>query len=222
MNKKIIISGIITLIAVAGIGYYIFSYRDSQSNISIPADEIPSLFNNDFFVNDEINLKSNVSPEYSSQDNKYIVSFNVLTGAEYRGANSTFDIYVNNGKAGRAGGVGVSMERFSPDNKFFSFRSRNIMGCAGVCQDFGLYVVDLETLNTIFIEYPSIKERESMDINQEYADTMSFIESYSWNSDNNIEITSYAIGLNKSDGELYRISREETRVFKPVDGSLLN
>ena len=232
MNKKIIISSAVFIVLLVGVGYYVYATKKTpvipeelpQNNTepvsNLPSESkssIPSPFDINIYETDDIHVKLDKLKNYINPINNEIVSFRVLTAPEARGTNPTFIIYANDKEAGQAGGLGISLASFSPDGKYFAFRTRNVLGCTGICETLSIYVVDLNNLKTISIQSPSFKERDTIDPDHKYQDFLSFAESYSWGENDNLDIASYAVGF---DGKsLYKISPREVRSYNPVTGS---
>jgi hypothetical protein len=238
MKNKLILFSIIALaIFLGGVGYFVSVLKnvDDQS-LSIPTSNISysakesltskqsglhlSTYNLAIpfsvdYRKGEVDLQFQRTPEYTDPITKDIISFKIR--AIPQAVNPSYDIYVDNQKVGQGGGIGIAMASFSPDGKYFTFRSRNDLGCAGMCEYFGLYVVDIMKLKSIFIESPSSEENAAIKAN--YTELFSFIDSYSWISDDHLNITSYTIGFNDNDGRVYRVSPIEIRRYDPTDGS---
>ncbi len=158
----------------------------------------------DIFGN-ETNFTRLTSP-FVNTSTKVAISFKkVDTGTR----NLAADIYVDqvkvNGKYDEVGGQGESLFSFSPDNKYFAFRTRWQSGCCA--SDFGIYVIDLTAKKIIEINPP---QREQDYSGQKESPTQSIfplIESYGWDN-GALKITFYFVGFS-SDEKYYRISPKE-------------
>ena len=144
----------------------------SSSNIHAPFDSAL------FFAN-EIRFWNN--PTFTSSSTNYRVSFKILADASHRSINPTYDVYVNTRLAGEVEGQGLSMPSFSPDEKYFAFRTRYDMGCAGACESTKLSIVDLSDLKVA-----NVAPQDKSDLR--------YIESYTWNlSNHSVDVVSYGI-----------------------------
>lgn len=121
--------------------------------------------------------------------NNYVIDFKELTGEQYQATNSTFDVYVNSTLAGQVGGQAIALRDFSPDGKYFAFRMRSDLGCAGTCQDTALYVVDLTDPTVMYLLVRP--------------DTNSFVGSFAWEGNNSILLNTYVTPTHGSAEHIY-------------------
>jgi hypothetical protein len=219
MNKKIIVSICIVLVAVL---MFFFLVKKTNNKPTVPTPISTSTSTTPVVsAPDCLGTCINFDPdEYFKGEEKGFTSYvdsvakNTVTFKELPGrtVNMTFDVYVNGVLAGQAGGEGMSQASFSPDHKYFGFRTRSNMGCAGKCQDTAIYVVDLDkptvlSLNINFGE--DYKNNPNILKNGE-----SILESYIWGPKDTILVTGFPIGIGKS-GKNYRISPKQVWSFDP-------
>jgi archaellin len=88
-------------------------------------------------------------------------------------------IYLNQAKVGEISGYS-SMATFSPHNKYFAVLQTMNVGCAGGCLGFSIFVIDLAHGTTISVQPQPAPHNE-------------FVESYAWDGDDAINVTSYPV-----------------------------
>lgn len=166
-------------------------YECENSKLDKPLLKVPFTFQE--FFKGEISELSDVKTEYG------LLSFPLLTDPEHFGSrNPSYGIMLDNQQLGETGGQGFSLISFSPDKKYYAFRSRGTVGCAGTCQDFYIHVVDLMNKKILFIKYPN----NGYDLNNvDFPKTIimssnsEYIESYSWETNNVIKLTTFLVSL---------------------------
>ncbi len=120
--------------------------------------------------------------------------------------NGSADLYVNQKKVGEVGGESISMPSFSPNNKYFAFRSQQHLGASE--SDFAIYVINLKDATEAIIRSP--REEYAGDQSRLGHLVMPYIESYAWDGDNAVDITFYFVATGSDEGgKYYRISPEE-------------
>jgi hypothetical protein len=184
------------------------------SETDLVKNQIPATFSIRERVNIEDMTKEwvNFSKTYTDSENKYTISFKELTDKEHFGSrNPTFDVLVNKKLVGETGGQKIMATSFSQDGKYFAFRT--VSACGAGCFSFSVNVVDLVNRKVSYILYP-IKRVDYKGDASLYEDNVAspFIESYSFDGDN-LKIISYFTGVDKNDGQIYRISPRQLWSF---------
>jgi len=118
-------------------------------------------------------------------------------------------IFVNQKQVGEIWGYSSSAS-FSPDNKYFAVLETMDEGCAGNCFSFNVPIINL-TNNTMLTIQPQPAPHDE------------FIESYTWDGDNAIDVTSYYIsysgGSLTTNPDYYRISPKQVWRYNVTTGS---
>jgi glycopeptide antibiotics resistance protein len=217
-SKNIIFTAIIIGVVAAFSGYAVYQENQLEVNIGAgpslgttqPAPETVSVSSNIVRVPfDSRELFADETQKTSFTDEKTgdVVSLKLLTDMAHQARNLTYDVEVKGKVIGQAGGQGLSMFGFSPNGKYFAFRSRSVLGCAAMCQDREMYLIDLETLEVKFLSTPSLGEGNAVNKDREYSDVEEVIDNYSWMDDSEMDITAYAVGLGTDN--LYRITPKQ-------------
>lgn len=116
-----------------------------------------------------------------------------------------FDIFIDNEKIGSFGAESIKDAGFSPENKYFAFRSSWSSGSASQAQSYRVVVIDMDS-KTIRAIYP---ERAKSEYNDGVERPMNyFIESYSWHNDA-VEMIVYDAAYIKERGAYFRVSPKE-------------
>lgn len=156
----------------------------------------------DFFKGETKDSLSSVKTQYG------LLSFELLTDEEHFGSrNPVYAILLNNEKIGETGGQGFGMATFSPDKRYYSLRSRAVMGCVGMCQLFVIKVIDLKDKKVFFIEYPQEgfgdpKESDSK-----------FIESYFWKDNVTLTVTTFSVSYSYQEDSSYIVNVTPKQVW---------
>jgi len=218
MNKKVLLYLMVGVILIAG--YYCFKYKNSIDQIKqVPETADPSTSS----IQDCVGVCASFDPQkffeaeesigdtksYTDSISGKVIKFKLLTDKAHQTRNPSFEVYVNEKLAGTVGGQGISQTSFSPNHKYFAFRMRSTMGCAGGCQSHTLYAVNLDVPLSVYLLVRPGAESEK---NNKLQNFDTFIESYSWGVDNTILPTAYPVGLGKS-GKYYRVSSKEVWSF---------
>lgn len=211
MLKKIFLT-LCVIVILIGV-FYFFKHKPQKLTVS-PSQETASstppitygLFNFNDYLKDEKSFSQPSS--YTDPVTNDVVSFKGFTDAAHQFRNPSYQVYVNQKLVGEVGGLRVSLSTFSPDNRYFMFRSWSVLGCAGVCRDVYLYAVDLKNLNIIYIQTPVTAEGKKINTDYRYIDVAQFIDSYVWKN-GGINITAFAIGLGKTATNYERITPKE-------------
>lgn len=222
MNKRRTIKKTVIIgCAFVLVGAFVYLHNVDDNSSDPPATFGPQVGE---LMREQFNLSSYFSNEVEFSDVKEYrntktgdkVSFQILKGEQYQGKNPTFSVLVNDNVVGNTGGQGFSTAGFSPDGKFFAFRTRSNMGCAGGCQNHMLNIIDMTNMNVVFTQTPVLDNEEVKSADNRYENTSVYIDSFKWNSDNQIIVTSCAVGLDN--GALYRISPIAMWIYNPISG----
>ena len=220
MKKRFLILGlIIAIICIAlFIGKNIF-YK-ATSNVPIPSSVPEGTLDSKSIsptltkIKEVFDLRTFAEGEspnrtFVNQSNDLVVFFKMLTDIAHQARNPTYDILLNQNRVGEIVGQGIVVTGFSPDNKYFAFRTRSVTGCSGICQDFNAFVVDITTRKVIQIPFPSSMEG-LVNNPVDFIDIIQFININNWQDNKSLQVTSYLVGIDKNDGNAYRISPIET------------
>jgi hypothetical protein len=96
----------------------------------------------------------------------------------------------------------------SPDNKYFAFRSRVVSGCASACHNFYMYIADLVGKRLTHVSPPRREQEYSGQKESPTEIVMPFIESYTWNTDDSLNVT-VALVTTEDGSSYFRISPKE-------------
>jgi hypothetical protein len=208
---------ILLMVVVVVAAYFLFSQLSQKSNIS-SSDSISTTAPNPILVKIvpfEEGINQIASLKNASTG--VVVSFKYIP---FNAPNSSADVYVNNLKAGNISGVGISMPSFSPNNNYFALRSAGILGAD--TYTFYINVVNL-TNRTILNFKPKIQSSPYLSSQYKTSFLDPYIDSYSWDGTNDIDISSYYLWPDYSDAshtiQYYRVSPEETWRYDLITGS---
>jgi hypothetical protein len=123
------------------------------------------------------------------------------------GGNRTFlsDILVNGQKIGQVSGQNVWVVGFSPDGKYFAFKTLQVSGAFHTY----LHLVALKEKTLSMVQLPRTSQDYTGPRDNPRRDIVPFASSYSWNSDNTAKIEFYFISY-FDDEKYYRVSPIET------------
>lgn len=208
MNKKLLSVVVIAAVILIG-GYYTYSkIKANHEEFPNPTPQKPISLNYKPF-DSSIIFGGEVSPRvFTDKTGKFTVLFKESPGIENQARNSKYELLLNQKKIGEVSGQGIQVNGFSPNNRYFSFRTRSVSGCAGLCQDLNLYVVNLSTEEMTHIPFPRIVENYVKNP-KSFSDIMEFISLGGWQNDSNFKVTFYFVGMDKASGVQYRISPKE-------------
>jgi hypothetical protein len=214
MNAKrgfapLILLAVIAIVAISLIGYYIYTkpkIENTEGN-NLPQTNASSTtvrILTDTTVNIGLLKSFNSSPISFTSTKGDVIKF---IGAIEKARNPGSNLYINDTKVSTVDGQGVLENSFSPDNKYFSFKTRSI--CGAGCENTTLYITYLlDKKSTVVL--PPRKQKDYLGDTSKYVDKVAkpFIESYSWDKDA-LKITFYFVGVDKVDGKSYRISEKQ-------------
>lgn len=198
MNKKAILS-VLLVIALCGIAaYYLFAHRlySSQTVSSAPTTQpsasstVPVCIPVDVFDN----AKNISGLSFVDTSTRATVSFGkvVINDGSALGA---VDAYVNNKRVGEVQTGFESLFAFSPDDKYFGFRTQYQYGASGFGDQ--LRIVNLSANTMTVVQPPQIEARNypKSKFNPQISDTSTLsprIESFIWDGDG-INVTFYFV-----------------------------
>ncbi len=214
MRKNFIIIIAIIVIIACGLFFYLKSHKQPEelsalistsSNTGVQiatSSDIHELI--DIWAGGQ-NLRA-ISPAiYTNTSTKTTISFQYVPGG-----NETFlsEVYVNDRDAGQTSGQDVEVIGFSPDGKYFGFRTIQGVGCCS--SDMLLNVVNTTSSTGTIISIRPPREEGDYIGTKEIPNqaVSSIIESASWNNDDSLSVIFYCGGYS-SDNEYYRISPNE-------------
>ena len=205
MTKKIYIA--ITLVVVALGSYYLY-LKNSSTNIVTSTIRVPVSYG---ITQDNVQAYSNakdISASFVDPTKNITVSFRgAIAPARDPGSN----LYVGQTKVGEVGGIGVVDGSFSPDSKYFAFRTLSI--CGAGCQNTMIHVLDT-TNSSLSIVFPPRKDNDfTGDETDLYVEP--HIESYSW-TNTGLRITFFFLGKEKVGVKAYRVSPKEVWDYNPT------
>lgn len=183
------------IIIVIVMGYYFLHIKLQSKKIdnvvSVKETEVINRFPfdfKDFFKGDNKTALLSVKTSYGK------LSFELLTDWEHSGTlNRSYSVTLNNQKMGEIGGEGFGMNAFSLDKRYYSIRSRGSVGCASMCQDTSIYVLDLKDKKVFDVQYPMNGYDFPKSLSK--AANSKFIESYSWKENNIINLTTFLVSI---------------------------
>lgn len=128
--------------------------------------------------------------------------------------NPTYDVMIDGKEIGEVGGQSFSSGNFSPNKRYYIFRSRSVMGCAGTCHGVGLYVIDLKDKKVSYISYP----QEGFNYQGRLAADTPFIDSYSWINEQSLRITTFLVlhPYNDNEESFYRVTPKQNWNYDTV------
>lgn len=213
-KKQIIIAVGIVLLVIAG--YFVITHyslkapsdigvnagtQKTEEKIKIPYDAMQ-------IFNAGARSLSTGDVEYKNKSNGAVVTFHLLTGKDHQFTVPDAQVLVNGKAAGGFGGKYVSGGSFSPDNKYFAFRTTTV--CGANCNSYNLYLVDLDSAKISQVKNPRTNKEFIGDASQYvFHEAEPFIESYSWDASHTLNYIFYFIGVEPSTGATYRISQKE-------------
>ena len=194
MNLKYILLIVGVLIITLGIIGYLYIQENGQGIKTTPSEtQVTDTnqylakqhpFNFDEFFKGETKTLSSLNTSYGT------LSFSLLADEEHANSrNSTYGVFLNNELVGEVGGQGFAMDTLSPNGRYFAVRSRSTMGCAGMCQSFSIYIVDLKEKEVSFVQYPKDAPQYAGSI----AADSNFIESYSWQESDTLVFKTFLV-----------------------------
>ena len=197
MNKKIILIGLV----VFGIGivwWVWFRMNEQKSSLSTVSSERVR-----FEYNDVLKEEDPFQKIYTYGQNT--ISFKPSNGSALS-QNPGYGVYLDGKTIGTLSGRALDMPLFSSNGGYFVFDDRNT--CGAGCNFFSLYIVNINSGELINIQPPQKSEDYSGDVSQYRDKAQPFINSYSFNGDT-LDVNFFFIGVDKEDGNTYRISQEE-------------
>jgi hypothetical protein len=219
MNKKIVL--LVVAVVVCGTAASYLIVRQHQTLQTVPAPQ-PSPTASSAAVHEPMNVLAggqnygSLPPFVNTSTGATVTFKEYSTGANNLGAYVYLDgekidkgdyILVNGQnvrKTLEVGGEGSDLG-FSPDNKFFAFRTRWGSGCCA--SDFAIFVMDIghKTISQVNpprreADYSGPKESPTQSI-------FPFIEEYTWDNDA-LRVTFYFVEFS-SDEKYYRVSPKE-------------
>lgn len=227
MSRKgftpIIVVIIIGAVLIAG-GAYLYFHKTTkmseQPTLTASSTNTQPVLSFRGFLQGETALSK--SQAFTSTSSNEVVSMQIAKGPQ--SINPTVDVLVN-GKLAEAAyptgepsepvvGMAIAMSTFSPNNKYFAFRSRVDQGAGSYSHE--MYVVDLSRSRVFSLHLPVVKEADTAN-HGKYQTIDSFVQSYAWGSSNDIQVVMYAVGSNQTGA--YRITPTETWDYNLTTGS---
>lgn len=130
-----------------------------------------------------------------------------LKGSSYKGNKGPNIVSLGQENIGQVEGAGLLSPSFSPDNKYFAFREVDALGTS--FDSFNISFVDLINKKVLFVNPPKKFKDYPFKSNYIGYDIFPFIESYSWDGADDIQLVFYFVGTDESNNESYRISQRE-------------
>jgi hypothetical protein len=224
MNKKLL--SIIFIILAAVLGYCLYQSLPLQKALSdrasssAPVSVVPFAtssvaiykpFDSSNFFKEETMQRTFVGP----------VSRTIITLEQqhaqdiaHQSRNPEFDVFVGQEKVGRISGYLREPYGFSPDGRYLALRSVATIGCAGVCQNYTLSLVDLEKRTVISVNPP--RNSGFIQDKGDFMDITDFMESVIWDDHNNLNMIFFLVGIPKTQGQYYRVTSKEAWSYDPA------
>lgn len=148
------------------------------------------------------------------------ITFRRLNGEEYQmDGQSYFDVYINGERISMVNGLTISMGTFSPDNRYFSFRSRYEYGAGS--RGFIIYVIDLKETEVIRLTEAMRRKDYISDEHSRAWKITQFIESCEWEGNNTLKLVAYLMASEGDKQENYRITAKATKYYDLVDNEYI-
>jgi hypothetical protein len=206
--KKIIL-GLVVLVVVIFIAIYFYPKSEPIQTTTQNSTSTASEASSTNVIHDLINVAGFTDRPSFPIVNTTTKDAISIQDSGLGGQNPDYYIYVNQKKVGEIGGY-QSMPSFSPDNNHFAILDAYDEGCAGNCFGFNIPVINLLNDTMITLEPQPAPHDE-------------YIESYSWDGDNAIDVTSYEItysgGSLTTNPDYYRVSPKEVWRYDLTTGS---
>lgn len=137
------------------------------------------------------------------------IKMNLLRDVEHQSRNPSYELYVDGINVGGVGGQLVAQPSFSPDGRYFAFRGLFLSGA--VSFNTVLYVVDIKAKKLSELSTCNMAD-SSVAKNNPFINVMSFVDSYTWESGNKINILQYTVATFPS-GDDYRVTAKSIWAF---------
>lgn len=208
--RKIIL-GLIIIIVIVAVAIYLYPRANTIPTVtSVPAQTStapnPSSTPPIHVPINTVNFGNNVRFPITNTTTQEVIS---IQDTGVAAQNPSSYIYANLKKVGEISGYS-SMASFSPDNSHFAVLQTTDEGCAGDCFGFSISVVDLINGTMITLEPQPYPHDE-------------YIESYVWDSNNAMDVTSYEIaysgGSRTTNPDYYRVSPKDVWRYDLTTGS---
>lgn len=178
---------------------------------------LPSVFLGKFTFSDFFKGEAKGFPDISfiSTSTGNTLTFGYpLNDVAHQNVNAGFQVYVNKTKIGEIGGEITSVIGFSPNGRHFAVQTSFNNGCAGTCQSFQLYIIDVVSKTIVAVKWP----RKVTHVVSAYdADPTVFADTQHWDDTGNLLFTFYSVDHYK-DGNFYRSSPKEVWSYNVATG----
>jgi Flp pilus assembly protein TadG len=168
--------------------------------VSVDIKNLPQFYGSDFRGGDFVSTSTCLSPKENDD-----IAFEAINNDA---PNTTYNVLLNGKNIGLFSAGGVSILGFTPCHNYFALESAQIDGYTSGAGDWGITVVDIKNGKLINIA-PQVSYDPYSKSQAEQLNLASFIDSYSWDGNDGIDITSYLLSIGYGNSNLIRMSPKE-------------